>query len=118
MNRARFAPCGPGNAARDLEADRMRFSLLFLAVTGMLVSSIALSRHYSADLETGSPASFWDSNAVNHSPYSVVDGIPVAALGIMGYALLALLAFYRYREITAVASLLGLAYALYLTNIE
>jgi vitamin-K-epoxide reductase (warfarin-sensitive) len=99
----------------------MRSFLVFLALAGILVSSLALSIHYSATESTDQQPfsrSVWNSSAVGHSPYSVVDGIPVAALGIAGYALVGLLAFYRRREFTAISSLLGLAYALYLTNIE
>lgn len=96
----------------------MRFCLLFLAAAGILVSSLALARHYAAEVESTAPGSYWDSSAVNHSPYSVVDGIPVAVIGIFGYALLGALAFYRRRELTTVCSLFGLGYALYLTNIE
>jgi uncharacterized membrane protein len=96
----------------------MRFSLLFLAIAGVLVSSLALLRHYSIEEQPTPPASYWDSSAVNHSPFSVVYGVPVAAIGIAGYALLGTLAFFRRRELTAVCSLLGLAYTLHLTNIE
>ena len=96
----------------------MRFSLLVLVVAGILISSLALARHYEPDIEPTISASPWNSSAVNHSPYSIADGVPVAAVGIAGYALLGLLAFYRRRELTAVGSLFGLGYALYLTNIE
>lgn len=96
----------------------MRFSLLVLTIAGILVSSLALTRHYAPAVESATAASPWDSSAVNHSPYSVVDGLPVAVVGIAGYALLGMLAFLRRRELTAVCSLFGLGYALYLTNIE
>ena len=96
----------------------MRFSLVVLAIAGLLVSSLALARHYAPDVEPAASTSLWNSGAVNHSPYALADGIPVAAFGIAGYALLGLLAFYRHRMLTAVCSLLGLGYALYLTNIE
>ncbi len=96
----------------------MRLFLVLLAVAGIVVSSIALSRHYSPDVEPGFSRSPWNSSLVNHSPYSVVNGIPVAVIGIAGYAMLGLLAFYRRRLLTAICSLFGLGYALYLTNIE
>jgi vitamin-K-epoxide reductase (warfarin-sensitive) len=104
-----------GTAGR---ADLMRTALLVLAAAGILVSSLSLARHYAPEDESPDPHSYWNSSAVSHSDYSVVDGIPVAALGIAGYALLGVLAFYRRRELTAIGSLFGLAYALYLTNIE
>lgn len=96
----------------------MRVCLLFLAAAGVLVSSLALLRHYSAEDQPAPPAAYWDSSTVNHSPFSVVYGVPVAAIGIAGYALLGALAFFRRRELTALCSLLGLAYGLHLTNIE
>ncbi len=96
----------------------MRFTLLVLAVAGILVSSLALSRHLSDYDEPAVRGSYWNSSAVNHSEYSVVDGIPVALIGIVGYTLLGVLAFLRRFELAAVGSLLGLGYALYLTNIE
>lgn len=96
----------------------MRIALLVLAAAGIVVSSLALARHYAPEVEPADPSSYWNSSAVNHSPYAVVDGIPVAVLGIAGYALMGALAFYRRRELTAVCSLFGLAYGLYLTNIE
>ncbi len=96
----------------------MRLFIISLAVAGVLVSLLALSRHYSPDDEPEFSRSVWNSSLVNHSPYSVVDGIPVALFGVAGYAMLGLLAFYHRRLLTAVCSVFGLAYAMYLTNIE
>jgi uncharacterized membrane protein len=92
-------------------------ALLVLAAAGVVVSSLALARHFAPEVEPADPSSYWNSSAVNHSPYAVVDGIPVAVLGIAGYALTGAMAFYRRRELTAVCSLFGLAYELYLTNL-
>jgi uncharacterized membrane protein len=60
---------------------------------------------------------------VNRSTYSVVSGVPVALIGIIGYlGLLTLATFYRSRAETpamlAIASLTGLGFALYLTYVE
>ena len=96
----------------------MRIALLVLTAAGLVVSSLALARHYAPEAESADPSSYWNSSAVNHSPYAVVDGIPVAVLGIAGYTLMGVLVFCRRRELTAACSLLALAYALYLTNIE
>jgi|SRR5208283_4578555 len=96
----------------------MRLFVMSLAVAGLMVSFLALSNHYSPDVEPQFSRSVWNSSLVNHSPYSVVYGIPVALLGVAGYALLGLLAFYDQRLLTAICSLFGLAYAMYLTNIE
>jgi uncharacterized membrane protein len=60
---------------------------------------------------------------VNRSQYSKIEGIPVAAIGVAGYAALLLLAtFWKSRAETPNrllgAALAGLAFALYLTYIE
>jgi uncharacterized membrane protein len=44
--------------------------------------------------------------------------VPVAALGIAGYALLALLAWVRRRGLLLLASLVALGFALYLSHVE
>jgi len=55
---------------------------------------------------------------VNHSRFAEFAHIPVAAIGIAGYAVLGLLALLRFNRLLLAASLLGLVFALYLTNIE
>jgi uncharacterized membrane protein len=97
----------------------MRYILVLLAALGILVSSLALREHYRT--EGDSPCSInerWDCGIVNHSPYAMRWGIPVAVFGIAGYLLMAALAWRRaYRFLLAVA-LAALAYSLYLANIE
>lgn len=99
----------------------MKYILVLLSVFGIVVSSLALREHYRT--EGDSPCSIndrWDCGIVNHSPYAVVKGtgIPVAVLGIAGYVLMGVLAWRRvYRLLLAFAAL-GLAYSLYLANIE
>ena len=90
----------------------MKYILLILAVLGIVVSSLALREHYR---EYGdSPCSInerWDCGVVNHSPFAVLGGVfeqlglhrhipilsgmPVATAGILGYILMAALAFRR-----------------------
>ena len=96
----------------------MRYFIVVLALAGVVLSSITVLIHYSGDGVEAVSKSSWNSAFVNHSSYAVVGGIPVAVLGILGYAGLALLAWFRRRALTAIASMFGLAYALYLTNIE
>lgn len=60
----------------------------------------------------------WDCGIVNHSPYAEIRGIPVAAIGIAGYLLIGILAVLRRRGFLLAATLVGMAFALYLTNIE
>jgi vitamin-K-epoxide reductase (warfarin-sensitive) len=97
----------------------MKYILVILAVLGIVASALALREHYRE--EGDSPCSInerWDCGIVNHSPYATLAGIPVAALGIAGYLLMAGLAWRRaYRLLLAVA-LVGLAFALYLAHIE
>lgn len=87
-------------------------------------STIALQRHFAK-----SATAYCDfgqklnCDIVNRSEYSTLSGIPVAAIGVAGYALLWVLSvFLRERSQTPnrllAAALAGFAYALYLTYIE
>jgi len=95
-----------------------------LALAGVIVSGVSLQRHYAK-----SATAFCDFNQkfscdiVNRSEYSTVQGIPVAGIGIAGYAVLFVLAtFWKSRRETPTrllgAALAGLGFALYLTYIE
>jgi vitamin-K-epoxide reductase (warfarin-sensitive) len=97
----------------------MKYLLLILAVLGVVVSSLALREHYR---EYGdSPCSInehWDCGVVNHSPYAMLGPIPVAAVGIVGYILMAALSLLRSYRLLLVPTFAGLAFSLYLANIE
>jgi vitamin-K-epoxide reductase (warfarin-sensitive) len=97
----------------------MKYALLILSVLGLIVSSLALREHYR---EYGdSPCSInehWDCGVVNHSPYAMIGPIPVATLGMAGYILMAALAFFRAYRLLLIPTLAGLAFSLYLANIE
>jgi vitamin-K-epoxide reductase (warfarin-sensitive) len=105
--------------------NRILFVLIaILALAGAIVSAISLQRHYAK-----SATDFCDFNqkfscdVVNRSEYSTVSDIPVAAIGVAGYALLFLLStFWKSRPETptrlVAAALGGLAFAAYLTYIE
>ena len=97
----------------------MKYVLVVFAALGIVVSTLALREHYRT--EGDSPCSInerWDCGIVNHSPHATLAGIPVAALGIAGYLLMAALAWRRlYRGVLA-AALAGLSYSLYLAHIE
>jgi uncharacterized membrane protein len=95
-----------------------------LAVCGVVVSSVSLQHHYAtsktAYCEIGET---FNCDIVNRSAYSSIFGIPVALIGMLGYAALAGLAtVYRERPETPAllfgASGAGLAFAVYLTYIE
>ncbi len=96
----------------------MRFVILILAVGGIVVSSLALHVHYSTDIQPCSINEKWDCGIVNHSRFAEIAHVPVAAIGIAGYALLGVLALFRRNRLLLAASLLGLAFALYLTHVE
>jgi uncharacterized membrane protein len=87
-------------------------------VAGAVVSGLALQVHYSTATEPCSINERWDCGVVNHSPFAVVDRIPVAALGIAGYIALAALALARQRMILLLAAFIGFDFALWLTSIE
>jgi vitamin-K-epoxide reductase (warfarin-sensitive) len=96
----------------------MRPLIVVLALAGIVVSALALHVHYSHAIEFCDINAHWDCGRVNHSRYSLFHGIPVATIGIAGYALIALLAMLRQRVLTVLASLIGLGFALYLTYVE
>jgi uncharacterized membrane protein len=96
----------------------MRYLLVFLAVAGIVVSTMALRIHYTTTLEPCSINDHWDCGIVNRSSYSMFFHIPVAAIGIAGYLALGILALARWRVLHLAAAIVGLAFALHLTNIE
>lgn len=99
-------------------------AIAVLSVAGVAVSTVSLQRHYAK-----SATAYCDFNQkfscdiVNRSIYSTIEGIPVAGIGVAGYAALFMLAtFSKSRAETPNrllgAALAGLAFALYLTYIE
>ncbi len=109
----------------ESQRNRIFFAVVaVLSLAGIIVSAIALQRHYAK-----SATQFCEFNqqfgcdVVNRSEYSSIMGIPVAGIGVVGYALLFVLsAFHRTRLETPNrllgAAIAGLAFALYLTYIE
>jgi uncharacterized membrane protein len=96
----------------------MRYLLTLLTLAGAVVAGLALQVHYSTATEPCSINEKWDCGIVNHSPYAVIGPIPVAAIGIAGYLLMAVLAFTRRKRLLLAATLIALAFSLYLTHIE
>jgi len=103
---------------------RLMSLVAILAVCGIVVSAESLQHHYAT-----SKTAFCDigetfnCDIVNRSEYSSLLGIPVALIGMLGYASLAGFAtLYRGRRETPVFLLggaaVGLGFALYLTYIE
>ncbi|MFZ0303160.1 MAG: vitamin K epoxide reductase family protein [Terracidiphilus sp.] len=96
----------------------MRYVLLALALAGAVVSSLALKVHYDTGTEPCSINEHWDCGIVNHSRFSLIDNMPVAAVGIAGYLVLAGLAFTRWRFVNLLATLAGFLFAFRLSMIE
>src|ERR1700720_2463485 len=96
----------------------MRWLLTVLAVVGIVASSLALREHYRTDISPCRINERWDCGIVNHSPYAVLFGVPVAVIGIAGYLLLGILAFKKAYRLALVASAAGLGFALCLAHIE
>lgn len=105
-------------------SDRLSWVILVLAVIGIVLSSVSLVNHYKK-----SPSEFCDidqtfnCDIVNRSIYSKFYGVPVAAIGIVGYVLLAILSLINrekklFSAILILGSLIGLAFACYLTYVE
>jgi len=96
----------------------MRYVLLIFALAGVVVSSLALQVHYSTGTEPCDINARWDCGIVNHSSFSAVAKVPVAAIGIAGYLVLGCLGFARLRFATFLAAFLGFLFAFRLSMIE
>jgi vitamin-K-epoxide reductase (warfarin-sensitive) len=97
----------------------VRYLIAVLAITGIIVSCMALRVHYTED--ENEPCHLndkWDCGVVNHSPYAEIHRVPVAAIGTAGYLLIGLLAVAGRRGTLLMATAAGFAFALYLTHIE
>jgi len=96
----------------------MRYLITILALAGVVVSAMALRVHYSTDTQPCSINETWDCGIVNHSSYAEIGHIPIAALGIAGYLVLAVLALVRRRVLLALLAMLEVIFSLYLSHIE
>jgi uncharacterized membrane protein len=106
-------------------ANRVLFAMIaILSLAGVIVSGVSLQRHYAK-----SATAFCDfsqrfsCDIVNRSEQSSIMGIPVAGIGVAGYAVLFVLSsFWKSRADTPNrllgAAIAGLAFALYLTYVE
>src|SRR5260370_26662702 len=95
----------------------LTFFIVALCLAGVVVSSLALREHYNTGSSPCSINDAWDCGTVNHSPYALMFGVPVAIIGIVGYALLAALAA-RFPWITTTGTLAGVIFSMRLTWIE
>ncbi len=96
----------------------MRYVIAVLALVGAVVSGLALQVHYTVATSPCSINEKWDCGIVNHSSYSLVQGIPVAIIGMAGYLGIVWLSFARQRAVLTAAAVIGLAFSLYLAHVE
>ncbi|MGA7630990.1 MAG: vitamin K epoxide reductase family protein [Terriglobales bacterium] len=96
----------------------MRWALIVLAVAGIIASSLALREHYRTDASPCSINERWDCGIVNHSPYAMLFGIPVAVIGIAGYLLLGALAARRAYAWMLPFVMIAFAFAIHLADVE
>jgi vitamin-K-epoxide reductase (warfarin-sensitive) len=96
----------------------MRWLIVIVAVAGVLTASAALREHYNTGVSPCSINDKWDCGIVNHSPYAIFGGVPVALIGILGYILLGGLAWKKAWRVLLPAAFAGLLFSLYLTRIE
>jgi uncharacterized membrane protein len=100
----------------------MRWILATLAALGIIVSSLALHVHYTMETEPCDINAHWDCGVVNHSHFAVMHmgsfALPVAAIGIAGYAALLVLSLMGRWGLAFLGAVAGCIFALYLTWIE
>jgi len=96
----------------------VRFLLALIALAGFIAATLALREHYRTDASPCSINERWDCGIVNHSPFAVIHGVPVAAIGMAGYLLLGALALWRAYRLVLVLAVGGLAFSIYLSHIE
>jgi vitamin-K-epoxide reductase (warfarin-sensitive) len=102
----------------------MALVITVLALVGIVLSVVSLINHYKT-----TPSDFCDldetfnCDIVNRSIYSKLWGVPVAAIGLVGYLLLLVLSRLNRQNrvastVLVVGSLVGLGFSLYLTYVE
>jgi vitamin-K-epoxide reductase (warfarin-sensitive) len=97
----------------------MRYVLIILALLGIAAASLALREHYRPYGESVCDINdHWDCGIVNHSPYAMFHGVPVAVIGITGYLLLGALALRCAYKLMLALAIPALAFSLYLAHIE
>ena len=101
---------------------RIPLAISLLAVVGMALSAVSLKNHYSGEkTEYCDLSDNFNCDLVNRSVYSHIGPVPVAAIGLVGYAALFVLSRLRQRGarvLILLGALAGLAFALRLTYIE
>ena len=96
----------------------MKWLLIILALAGIVASSLALREHYRTDASPCTINEKWDCGIVNHSPYAMFHGVPVAVIGIAGYLLLGVLAYRRAYAWMLPFVTIAFAFAIHLADVE
>ncbi len=109
----------------------MRYLIVLLALAGIIDSTLALRIHYSTTTPPCEVTDKWDCGEVNRDRFAVIPPtssdedpaahhihIPVAALGIAGYALIAVLALANRLWLVLQAAEIGFAFAAFLSYLE
>ncbi|HEU5453469.1 MAG TPA: vitamin K epoxide reductase family protein [Terriglobales bacterium] len=96
----------------------MKLAITLLAAIGIALSSAALYEHYNMNTSPCDINARWDCGTVNHSSYSAVKGIPTAAIGMAGYALIAIVAWTGPAPLLLLVAATALGISLELTAIE
>lgn len=96
---------------------RITAVIILLAMAGAAISGLALGQHYNTQPAPCDINAVWDCGIVNHSPYAMLWGVPVALIGIVGYTLLAGLSG-RLPRTTFWVAVLAVLFTLRLTYIE
>lgn len=91
--------------------------IVILCLAGITVAGLAWREHYNTGTSPCSINDVWDCGTVNHSPQALLYGVPVAVIGIAGYALVAALVWFCPWIVVA-GTLAGLVFSLRLTWIE
>jgi vitamin-K-epoxide reductase (warfarin-sensitive) len=99
-------------------------AIAILAALGITVSAVSLQRHYAkSESKFCDIAVQFNCDIVNRSEFSELFGIPVAGIGVVGYAIvLALATIYRSRHwvpnVLLAGALAGFIFSLYLSYVE
>lgn len=128
-----LCPCETPAVRQRYTKGDMRYLIALLALAGLIDSALALRIHLQ-DPSVAPPCAVteqWDCGAVNHGRFSVFPPtsfdeapgskkvhIPVAILGIAGYALIAGLALANQLWATLQVAEIGFAFAAFLTYLE
>lgn len=113
--------------AINMEARRLATAIIVLATVGLIIS--VYSWLHNAGFASGEFCTIDETlncDVVNKGPYATMWGVPVALIGVIGYAFLLFGAILKWRtpsdrqltDFLLIASAGGLAFSAYLTGLE